>query len=217
LAPCKKRPIRSASLIWLIVVFASFQASAQNLESIGKEKPLSVTGGISASQIFYKAYGIESRRDPYSYYLSGNVNFSLYGWNIPLSFSFSNQNLGYTQPFNRYSIHPTYKWITGHTGYTSMSFSPYTVNGHIFLGGGIDLAPEGKWKLSALYGRFLKAVELDTTIANSRPAYKRMGYGVKASYGDGGNFADLIVFHAQDEVNSINYIPDSLNVLPEER
>jgi hypothetical protein len=197
-------------------LFAGSQAYSQNLESIGKEKPLSITGGISANQIFYKTYGIDSRRDPYSYYLSGNVNFSLYGWNVPLSFSFSNQNTSFSQPFNRYSVHPMYKWITGHFGYTSMSFSPYSVNGHVFLGAGIDVAPEGKWKLSALYGRFLKAVEMDTTKENVKPAYKRMGYGVKAGYGNGGNFADLIIFHAQDEINSIRSIRDTLSVLPEE-
>lgn len=175
-----------------------------------------MSGGISANQIFYSASGIDARRDPYSYFLSGNVNFNLYGWSIPLSFNYSNQNVSFQQPFNQYSIHPTYKWITGHFGYTSMSFSQYTASGHIFLGGGIDVAPEGKWKLSALYGRFLKAVELDTANENSIPAYKRMGYGLKASYGDGGNFADIIIFHAEDEINSIRAIPDSLDILPQE-
>jgi hypothetical protein len=94
-----------------------------------------------------------------------------------------------------------------------MSYSPYTVNGHIFLGGAVDLAPEGNWKFSALYGRFLKAVqpESDTAgIITNTPAFKRMGYGFKTSYNKDGSFVDLIVFHAKDEVNSIAYIPDSL-------
>lgn len=190
-------------------------ATAQNLESIGKEKPIAVTGGASLNQIFYSANGIESRRDPYAWYASGNINFSLYGWSVPLSFSLSNQNSSFQQPFNQYSIHPTYKWITGHFGYTSMSFSPYTVNGHIFLGGGIDLAPEGKWRFSGLYGRFLRAVEHDTA-TTTPPAYQRMGYGFKASYVTGKDFVDLIVFHAEDEVGSIGSLPDSLNILPQE-
>jgi hypothetical protein len=202
------------------LLFACFalvgSVSAQNLESVGKEKPLQISGGASLNQILYSVDGIESRRDPYSYYASGNVNFSLYGWNVPLSFSISNQNTSFQQPFNQYSLHPTYKWITGHFGYTSMSFSPYTVNGHVFLGGGVDLAPEGKFRVSALYGRFLKAVEADSSNENNIPTYKRMGYGLKASYGDNGNFVDLIVFHAQDELNSVAFIPDSVGVLPEE-
>jgi hypothetical protein len=207
---------RSASVLLLLVICISF-VEAQNLESIGKEKPFSVSGGVSLNQIFYAVDGIPSRRDPYSYFASGNVNFSLYGWSVPLSFAISNQNTSFQQPFNQYSLHPTYKWATLHAGYVSMSFSPYTVNGHIFLGAAVDLAPEGKWKLSALYGRFLKAVEPDTAKENSSvPAFKRMGYGVKATYGDNSNFVDVIMFHAEDEVESISYVPEQEGVLPQE-
>lgn len=177
-----------------LYVILSLPSTAQSLESVGKEKPVSVTGGVSLNQIFYGVRGIESRRDPYTYYASGNVNFSLYGWNVPLSFSYSNQNVSFQQPFNQYSLHPTYKSVTAHVGYTSMSFSPYTVSGHIFLGAGVDVAPEGKWRFSGLYGRFLKAVEPDTTNENHIPAFKRMGYGFKASYGEGGNSVDVIVW-----------------------
>jgi hypothetical protein len=194
-------------------------AFAQNLEEIGKANPIKITGGVSLNQIFYTASGINNRRDPYTYFASGNVNFSLYGWSVPLSFSLSNQNTSFQQPFNQYSLHPTYKWVTAHAGYISMSYSPYTVNGHIFLGGAVDLAPEGNWKFSALYGRFLKAVqpESDTAgIITNTPAFKRMGYGLKTSYSKNGSFVDLIVFHARDEVGSIALLPDSLGILPEE-
>jgi hypothetical protein len=210
-----RRPLSIAFCVSASIL--ALQLQGQNLESIGMEKAVTVTGGVSFNQIFYSANGIESRRDPYSYFASGNINFSLYGWSVPLSFSISNQNTAFQQPFNQYSIHPTYKWVTAHLGFTSMSFSSYTVNGHIFVGGGVDVAPEGKWKFSGLYGRFLKAVDPDTTSENATlPVFRRMGYGFKASYGDGGNFVDVILFHAEDDMNSISYIPDSLNVLPEE-
>jgi hypothetical protein len=209
--------LKCYSVVLLLNVCLVSSLVAQNLETIGKEKALTVSGGLSLNQIFYGANGIASRRDPYSYFASGNVNFSLYGWDVPLSFSYSNQNTTFNQPFNQYSIHPTYKWITGHLGYSSMTFSPYTVNGHIFLGGGVELAPEGKWKLSALYGRFLKAVEPDTmNVQNAVPSFKRMGYGVKASYGEEGNFVDISLFHAKDDIHSISFVPDSLLILPEE-
>jgi hypothetical protein len=204
------------ALFVLCLLHYSFPGYAQNLESIGKEKPVSVSGGVSLNQIFYTANGTTLRRDPYSYFASGNINFSLYGWSIPLSFSYSNQNRTFTQPFNQYSIHPTYKWVTAHAGYTSMSFSPYTVNGHIFLGGGVDLAPEGKWKFSALYGRFLKAVEPDSSNTNKIPSFKRTGYGFKTGYDDGKHAVDLILFHASDDEQSVAFMPDSLNLFPEE-
>jgi hypothetical protein len=205
--------------IFCVFSLAAISSSAQNLEEIGKANPVKVTGGVSLNQIFYTARGIDNRRDPYTYYASGNVNFSLYGWNVPLSFSLSNRNTSFQQPFNQYSVHPTYKWITGHAGYCSMSYSPYTVNGHIFLGGAVDLAPEGNWKFSALYGRFLKAVQPETDTAGiitNTPSFKRMGYGLKTSYNKDGNFVDLIVFHAKDQVGSIVDIPDSLGILPQE-
>ena len=210
--------IRLSTVVTILgLVCLSTSLAAQNLESIGKEKPLSVSGGVSLSQVFYAANGIDSRRDPYTYFASGNVNFSLYGWSVPFSFSFSNQNTSFQQPFNQYSIHPTYKWFTGHLGYISMSYSPYTVNGHIFLGAAVDAAPEGNWKFSALYGRFLKAVEPDTVNENAAiPAFKRMGYSFKASYGQESGFVDLILFHAKDDINSISFVPDSLGILPEE-
>jgi hypothetical protein len=201
----------------LPLVFLSIVANAQNIESIGKEKPLAISGGVSLNQIFYGVSGIEFRRDPYTYFASGNVNFSLYGWSVPLSFSVSNQNTSFQQPFNQYSLHPTYKSVTAHLGYTSMSYSPYTVSGHIFLGGAVDVAPEGKWNFSGLYGRFLKDVEPDTVNENATtPAFKRMGYGFKSSYADGKNSVDVILFYAKDDINSIQPIPDSLSIFPEE-
>jgi hypothetical protein len=190
--------------------------TAQNLESIGKEKAVSLTGGLSFNQIFYSATGVESRRDPYSYFASGNLSFSLIGWSIPLSFNLSNQTTSFSQPFNQYSLHPTYKSVTVHAGYTSMTFSPYTVSGHLFLGGGVDVEPQGNWKFSALYGRFLKAVPRDTASENSFPSYERRGYGLKTSYNRRGNSIHLIIFRAADDESSIAQPPDSVDLAPQE-
>lgn len=199
----------------IVVAISFFEVTAQNLESIGKQRPFTLSGGVSLNQIFYS--GTQAGRDPYAFVASGNVNLGIYGWTCPLSFTISNQNYSYQQPFNQYSLHPTYKSVTAHVGYTSMSFSPYTLNGHIFLGAGADIAPEGKWKFSAMYGRFLKAVEPDTVSENPLPSsYKRMGYGFKASYGEGGNSVDLIMFHAKDDLDSRKLVLDSADVLPEE-
>ena len=210
-----RRPSR-AGLSLVLAFCAGIPLAAQNLESIGREKPFSFSGGLAFNQVFYASSGIDARRDPYNYIASGNLNLSLYGWTIPLTFTLSNRNSTFSQPFNQYSLHPTWKWITAHAGYTSMSFSPYTVNGHTFLGGAIDLAPEGNWKLSALHGRFLKAIGPDTATAHSpSPSFQRMGYGLKVSYGKGGNFVDLILFRAEDEAASAD-IPDSIGVKPQQ-
>ncbi|HEX2970287.1 MAG TPA: hypothetical protein VHO46_14405, partial [Bacteroidales bacterium] len=133
-------------------------ASGQDIESIGKEHPLKINGGLSANQIFYDAAGSESRRKQYTYYLAGNLVFNLYGWSVPFSYTYSNQQSSFQQPFNQYGLHPRYKWITAHIGYSSMTFSPYTLNGHQFMGAGVELTPGSKFRFSAMYGRLQKAV-----------------------------------------------------------
>jgi hypothetical protein len=198
---------------WLACV----SGNSQNFSSLGKEKPFALTGGVALNQVMYASHGVSSRRSPYTYFASGNINISLYGWSVPFSFSVSNQNVSFQQPFNQYSLHPTYKWFTAHVGYTSMTYSPYTVSGHLFLGGAVDAAPEGKWKFGALYGRFLKKVKPDTVNGKSTiPSYERMGYGFKTNFSDGSNSVDLIVFHAKDKNDSIPMVSDGLPVFPEE-
>ncbi|MEL6538239.1 MAG: hypothetical protein AAFQ98_22660 [Bacteroidota bacterium] len=188
----------------------------QNLDAIGKGDALSVSGGVAINQIVYAMSGMEQRRQPYSFYASGNLSLSLYGWSVPLSFSYSNQQFSFQQPFNQYSLHPTYKWITGHFGYNSMSFSPYTLAGHTFLGAGIDANP-GNWNVSAMYGRLLKAVVPDSTAGTENDAaFQRMGYGFKAGYNQSGHQVHLIVFAAEDDPTSIPIIPETNELLPQQ-
>ncbi len=189
---------------------------AQQLDDIGKEKALAINGSASLSQLFYGARGIESRRDPYTYFANASLNLSLYGWSIPFSFSLSNQNTSFQQPFNQYSINPSYKFITAHVGYTSMSFSPYTVNGHIFLGAGLDIAPEGRWSLHGLHGRLLKAIDYDTANSNALPAFERIGTGFKAMFKSDKKSIDFILFRSADDLSSIRKLSDSLNIFAEE-
>jgi len=206
------------SLLVLIIITVSFASKSQDIESIGNtENPLKISGGVSLNQVFYNTSAEGARRAPYTYVFSGNINFNLYGWSVPLSYTLSNQNSSFQQPFNQYSLHPHYKSVTAHLGYVSMNFSPYTLNGHIFSGGGIDYEPQGNFKVSAMYGRLLKAVEPDSTSESTeQPAFRRMGYGTKVSYETNGDLIEVIVFRSKDELNSISYVPEELEVLPEE-
>ncbi len=189
--------------------------NAQDFSMIGKKNPVEVSGGLALNQIIYSAFNGPSRRDPYSYVASGNVNLSLYGWSVPLTFTVSNQGNSFQQPFNNYSLHPTYKAISAHAGYISCSYSPYSVSGHNFLGGAIDYEPEGKFRISALYGRFLRSLNLDSA-QNILPVFERWGYGLKANYIHSAHSLQLVVFHAHDKARSIHFVPDSLNLHPQE-
>lgn len=204
-----------SSLVLLFLFSIPHFLQAQNLDQIGSGKALRISGGVSSSQIFYGIRGMESRRDPFTFFASGNLNFDLYGLSIPLSFSYSNQNTSFQQPFNQYGISPRYKALTLHAGYRSMSFSSYTLSGHLFLGGGFEVNGKSPFKVSAMYGRLRKAVEFDS-IQGVEPVFARFGCGLKTTYQKGANALEFIVFGAQDRENSLNFVPLDSKINPQE-
>jgi hypothetical protein len=197
-----------------ILLLSSFVGFSQNLESIGKANPIKVSGGFNATGIGYAASGLTARRDPFNYFLTGNLNFDIYGISVPLTFSYSNQNASFRQPFNQFSIAPNYKWAKVYLGYHNLTYSSYSLVGHIFSGAAIELTPN-KFRLSAMYGRLNQAVEEDT-IRNTLPSFRRMGFALKAGYGNNQNSIDVIMFRAQDEIASLQTIPVKSQILPAE-
>ncbi|MDB5273134.1 MAG: hypothetical protein JWO58_1501 [Chitinophagaceae bacterium] len=188
----------------------------QQLDQIGKKGGIKVSGGVGLSNNFYVADGIQNRLNPYYYVLTGNVNISIYGFSLPFSFSFSNQTYSYRQPFNIVGLSPTYKRFTFHAGYRNLSFSPYTLNGHNFLGGGVEYRGD-KLNVVGMGGRFLKAVEYDSTNKNALPAYQRLGAGLRLNYHfNPANELALNTFYAKDQANSINSVPYSVGLTPQE-
>lgn len=211
------------SFIFSLFLFSSL-VLAQDLEKIAKAKFLKVSGGVGTDQVFYNATGISDRRNaPYQYYFNGNLNATILGEiQVPVSFTYSNQKFNYSQPFNqqqfnRFGISPKYKWVTVHAGWRSMNFSPYSLSGHTFLGGGIELKP-GKWSFSGMYGRLLKAVEYDSVgfASGNKPIYQRIGMGVNAKYENNGNQYGFSLFRSTDNASSLNLPLDSIGVTPEE-
>ncbi|OHT45417.1 porin family protein [Flavobacterium tructae] len=205
-------------LITLLLFTGTFAFSQNfNVQELGKAKLINVSGGASANTVFYSG---NATREPFSYFLNGNINFNIANlYNIPLSFSYTNQKFGYNKPvlMNRLSIHPSYKWITAHIGDVSMTFSPYTLSGHQFTGFGVDLTPQGKFKISAMYGRLLKSNEFDSAYPDILPAYKRFGYGFKTAYSLEKINLGLTLFKAKDQINSLNNpVPFELDVAPKE-
>ncbi len=215
--PSKIKFLNKLLFVFLVFPFLSI-AQTLDYETITQSKPLKVSGQVSASGVYYSSNQNNSR-EPFTYFLQGALNINIYSFSLPISYSFSNQgdNLGYQLPFdfNRISLHPKYKWVTGHIGNISMTFSPYTLSGHQFTGGGIDLTPPGAFKISAMSGRLLKAVE-DNEDARTIPSYSRMGYGLKTSFEKERYKIGVIGFYAKDDQNSIDSIPEAKGVLPQE-
>ncbi len=202
----------------LLLISCIVHGQSLDYDAIKNAKPFKVSGQISASGVYYTS-NLNQSREPFTYFLQGVLNVSIYSFSVPVSYSFSNQgeNLGYQLPFdfNRISLHPKYKWITGHIGNVNMTFSPYTLSAHQFTGAGVDLAPPGAFKISAMSGRLLKATE-DNQDARTVPAFNRMGYGIKTRYEKERYSLGLIGFYAKDDINSLDSIPETKGVLPQE-
>jgi len=207
-------------ILTFVSCFMSVKVSqAQDVEQVLKAKKVRVSGSFSANNVNYSAIGINRRREAHTYYLSGNLNISLFDqWTIPLNFTYSNQDveLSHGVSFNQIGLSPSYKWITIHAGYTSMTFSPYSLSGHSFLGLGVDLRPPSKINVSMMYGQLKKAEEPADNQDETLFAYKRMGAGIKLIYKEEGDEFNLIAFGAKDDENSIKKAPVNTEITPKE-
>jgi hypothetical protein len=201
-------------LVFVLVIIAQLKIRAQDLEKIGKKDMLTINGGLNVSSVVYHANGISNRRQPFTYFVNGNVTGNVLGISLPFTFNYSNNQITYSQPYNIQSFNPTYKWIKGYAGITAMNFSQYTQNGHVFAGGGVELTPKN-FKFGALYGRFKKATPFDfENNSDMNMAYKRMGWGGYAGYGRGGHEIKFIYFAAEDDANSLAFVPLNTQVAP---
>ncbi|MDQ8006257.1 MAG: hypothetical protein REI64_15760 [Pedobacter sp.] len=196
---------RLVILSCLSVTCFLFNAKGQDVAQITKQKPFALSGTLGIGLGTYNVKGIPARQRDFNYIFNGAPTLSLYGVSFPFSVVVSDQQRSYTQPFNQYGISPTYKWVTVHAGWQSLEFSPFTLAGHNFLGGGVELNP-GKLRLGFVYGRFNKAIEEDLNqplALAQQPAYKRTGYSAKIGLGTERNHVDVIFLNAKDDPTSL--------------
>ena len=180
------------------------------------KRNFSINAGLGANLITYQAWGLPPRTRPSTWVINSNINIRIGQFNMPLGLIFSEQERKFLQPFNQYGISPGFKWLRFHAGYRSMTFSNYTLNGVVFLGGGIEINP-GKLRFACMYGRLNRAVAEDTiSTSQSFASFRRTGAGIKLGLGTSKSYLDLIYFQASDDQNSIPYIPIKNNLKPEE-
>lgn len=198
-------------------MFISLNISAQDVSQYGWKKGIKINGGLNFNSVHYSSNGIANRRDPFNWFASGNLNINLFGYSMPFSFALSNAARTYTQPFNRIQFRPSYKWIKGYWGNTSMTFSPLTLSGHLFNGYGIELT-RGNWNFAAMYGKLREAVAYDPFIKNyTTTSFKRRGMGFKGGYRfKKGDEINLIFFTAKDDVNSLTFVPLEAQLVPKQ-
>lgn len=184
---------------------------SQDLEQIGKQKPVRLNGGLTVLANSYQVSGISPRSKPFLWSINGSPTLNIYGVSLPFYFNIGAQNRSFSQPFNQFGVSPKYKAVTAHLGWRSMNFSQYTLGGIVMFGAGIELKP-GKFRFAAMAGRFNKAVREDTTqpFITPQPAYKRTGFSSKIGFGSDANFIDFIILKAKDDASSYTDAPQRL-------
>ncbi len=204
-------------LLKAFLVVLPVLASGQQLDGLGSQQAFSFRGNFSANLIGYNANGIVARGDPFSLMLSANATASFYGISMPFSFRFSNKRADYTQPFNQFGLSPSYKWAKAHIGYSSVNFSNYTMGGHKFLGGGLEMNP-GKFRFGFVYGRFKKATTAFEQAIDTTSTLTRKGFATRIGVGSEKTFFDVIVLKIKDDSTTVlqpngQYIPPEENLV----
>ena len=188
------------TILFLFFIQISF---AQNIENIGKQKPLKLSGSFSTTLNYIGTNDTIRKTTPFVYFVSGTLNTSVYGVSLPMSYTFSKNNSDFSNPFYRLGASPEYKWAKAHIGYRSISFSKFTLGGHNFLGGGVELNP-GLLRFGAIYGRFgkKKLPSIDNP-QDSIADFSRLGYGLKLGIGNEKKFLDLLFMHIADDTTTL--------------
>lgn len=224
------------SILFLSLLFYIF-GTAQDLENIGKQKPFQIHGDLGLN--YTGTYTNDSNRIPMPNFWSANLNLnaSLYGISIPFTAVLTNGKFSASNSFNRFGLSPRYKWITAHLGYRQYDYSPFTVTGQSFFGGGIELRP---WflRFGLFGGRLRNAFEVDSSKVfeqnipgsyplnitteqgvnyySQKPSYTRKGWGAKLGFGKQNNYVDFIFFKGYDISSSLKQENSTLHLSPEE-
>jgi len=218
-----KHHIHSFEKIVLLCCFMigllPFVAESQSDGNSIKKEKFKIRGSMMANMTTGSNNGFAGNQQQLMYSFAGNLNATLYGVQVPVSFSVSRGQFAYTLPFNRVGLSPRYKSLTFHLGYRNMRFSEFTLSGRTFLGGGLEFKP-GKFRFSAMYGKIQDARPFTADLLEGfrfiKPTFSRKAMSAKIGYGTENNHVDFIIFRGWDDRNSIEPIPDSLFIKPQE-
>jgi len=176
----------------------------------GPRPPLSLDGQLNLNGSTNRSSTTESGSDPNSYVVTGSLRLRLYDWEFPVSFTYSDREKSFHQPFNRYGMTAQRKGIKLLVGWRSLSLSKYTTGSSTWLGGGFELNPKGFW-LAGYYGRLQRAVKPDSTNPSVVAALERWGWGAGIGYRAGNSKLEITAASAWDKdpanIDSLGSIP----------
>lgn len=187
----------------MVLVALSGTLRAQNIAQIRDADPLVITGAVGTQNTYHYSSGTRYA-SPLNNTIYANLNISIYGFTMPFSLYYTNNNLDFNYPQISFNLTPSYKSWTGHIGESSIAMSNYVMN-MSFYGIGLEYNDGKRWRGGIFYGRLRKAINDDPTDPFARsPQYSRMGWGFKAGYGSGKNYLDLYMLYAYDKENSLD-------------
>ncbi|NTV83059.1 MAG: hypothetical protein HGA23_02010 [Bacteroidales bacterium] len=209
------------AIVIMLGIFFIGSGLAYPQDSIQGEarKIFTIHGNINLNLVGYYNHGIPSRADPFSAILSASATPKIKNLELPFSLVVTGKDIGashFAQSFNQIGISPKWKWITLHGGFRNVTFSNFTLPGHTFLGGGVELAP-GLFRFGFIYGRFdRKTTGSNVNASDTLPHYARKGFALKLGVGNEKNFFDLLFLRIRDDSTSLNQPDTSMITLPEQ-
>lgn len=189
--------------LWPILLTAQdVEATYQQIKERLAGPALQIKGAINASLLANYSNLPIRRVDPFAWRLHGQLNFSLYGINIPMNLLTSSRSTVFNYQLPAYTfvgLSPSYKWATLHLGNSNLNFSPYIFAGHSFSGIGTELRP-GIWRFKAMRGRLQPTDfrELGQLRATEQP-FSRQAWGVQAGIDTGKDKASLSLLKVVDK------------------
>ena len=96
------------SAIVMACAMGIVSAFAQNISQIADSDPLIITGSIGTNNTYYHSTGGSGYMSPLSNSIFANLNINVYGFSLPFSIYFSNDNLNFTYPQFSFSLTPSY-------------------------------------------------------------------------------------------------------------
>lgn len=197
------KTIKVALISSIVTLVLPSVVHAQNISEIAKSDPLIITGAVGTQNTYHYSSVGDGYASPLSNTVYANLNISIYGFNMPFAFYYSNDNTSFSYPQFSFNLNPQYKNWTGHIGQSSMEFSQYVMNTS-FNGVGLEYNSD-RLRVGAFYGKLRSAVNDDPTDPAARnPQYRRMAWGFKVGYGSTKNYIDLYLLRAYDCLNTVN-------------
>ena len=81
--------------------------SAQDISQIAKNDPLLITGSIGTNNTYFHSSAGNNYMSPLSNSVFANLNINVYGFSLPFSIYFSNDNLNFNYPQFSFNLSPS--------------------------------------------------------------------------------------------------------------